>query len=72
MKRFKVQFLKIETIKTVKQGPTMIAEQEYTTDSEKIDIIIPQGYGIIAITEFLPAINQCKNETTISNIKRLG
>jgi hypothetical protein len=67
MKRFKVQFIKVQSIQSVKRSPTQLAEQQYLTDSDKIDIGVPPGYAVVAITEYLPIVNQCKNEKVISD-----
>jgi len=66
MKRFKVQYLKIQSVASLKQSPTMIAEQDYLSDSEKIDIAIPSGYALLAVTQYLPVIDQTEEGKKLS------
>jgi len=67
MKRFKVQFIKVQSITPVSRQVTQLAEQQYLTDNDKIDIGVPPGYAVVAITEYLPIVNQCKDAKIISD-----
>jgi hypothetical protein len=60
MKHFKVTFMKIPTVIGTRQQITCIAEQNYYCHNDKLDIKIPAGYGIAAITEYLPDIYEKK------------
>jgi hypothetical protein len=66
MKRFKAIFIKKAAIATMKQEPLQILEQEYITDQDGITLITPSGYALVSITEYLPLVNQCKNEKVIN------
>jgi hypothetical protein len=53
MKKFKVVFIKVEKVVTAKTGPVQFAEQEITTDDEKLTVVPPIGYIIMSVTEIL-------------------
>lgn len=61
MHKFKVTFIKVPVLTGIK-APNQLIEQIYFTDTEKIDIRVPVGYGIAAVTEYLPDINQEKEK----------
>jgi hypothetical protein len=67
IKRFKCIFIKNEPIKTLGKQPMQLIEQEIITDQEGITVVTPPGYTLFQITEYLPDINQCKqNEKAIN------
>lgn len=66
MKRFKCTYIKNETIKTVGKQPMQLIEQEIITDQDGITVITPAGYVLFQIIEYLPQLNQCKNEKAIN------
>ena len=62
MKKFKVIFVKRQSLEINKSNPIHLAEQNYTTEDPKVLLIPPLGYELLSITEILPPINQIKNE----------
>lgn len=56
MRRFKVTFIKTQTLVTPKNGPVQMAEQDVLSDNPKFNIQIPQGYAILQIIEILEPV----------------
>lgn len=54
MKQFKVVFIKIQKVIPQQNSPVLLAEQLFTTESDKVDIPVPFGFQIMSVTELLP------------------
>jgi hypothetical protein len=60
MKRFKVVYLKTQTVFSSKQVP-QLAEIEIKTDKNVFDIPVPLGFQVMQITEILETITILEN-----------
>lgn len=58
MQKFKVTLVKVDKIIGPKVGPMQFIEQNYKTDKPGITIIVPDGYTVVSIIQFLPEITQ--------------
>jgi len=72
MKKFKVTFIKEERLTTGGRKPIQLCEQEYETTGENVTIVVPAGFQVMSVTEFLPPVRQLdhlKNEKATHNAK---
>jgi len=60
MKRFKVIYLKTQTVFASKQVP-QLAEIEIKTDKNVFDIPVPLGFQVMQITEILEPLTILEN-----------
>jgi hypothetical protein len=65
MRKFKCTFLKTPSITMANRGPAEMIEQNFYTDNDNLVITPVSGYTLMAITEYLPDSNQCKDEKAI-------
>lgn len=67
MNKFKVTLVKADKIIGPKSGPMQFIEQNYKTDKPGITIVVPAGYTVVSIIQFLPDITQMSYEITPFN-----
>lgn len=62
MKKYKVVFIKVVRVLGPEQQIVHLAEQVFQSESDKMRIITPDGYGILSVTEYLPDVIIEKDE----------